>query len=399
MIPLEEAQAYVLERVAPLPPVQLSPDEALGAVAVAEVVAGEPVPPFANSSMDGYAVRAADTEDAPVDLRIAGVIAAGASPTSRVSPGEAMRIMTGAPLPDGADAVVLVERTRATGDVVTIEMAVQPGTSVRETGSDVQPGDVVITPGTALTPAHLGVLASVGIEQVLVHRKPLVGVLSTGSELVTAGRLRRGEIRDANRPTLLALVRDAGFAAVDLGTAPDDEAAIADVIERAATSCDAVLATGGVSVGDLDYVKVVLDRIAEARWMQVAIKPGKPFAFGTVGGVPVFGLPGNPVSAMVSFELFARPALRRMAGHTDLSRPVVQAVAAQELPRQRDGKTHFLRVVATRDEQGLWSVRSAGGQDSHQLAAMAACNALAVVPDGDGLTAGSAVPTMLLGCG
>jgi molybdopterin molybdotransferase len=398
VISLEEAREHVLARVAPLAPVELGLDDALGAVTAAEVVATEAVPPFVNSAMDGYAVRSADTVGAPVELKVVGMIAAGAAPEGSVGPGEAIRIMTGAPMPDGADAVVLVERTRTEGDVVTIDITVEAGTSLRGVGEDVRPGDVVVASGTVLTPGHLGVLASVGVERVAVHRRPRVGVLSTGDELVTSGPLGRGQIRDSNRPTLLALVREAGFEAVDLGVVADDEASVTIAIEQAVASCDAVLTSGGVSMGDLDYVKVVLDRIGDMRWMQIAIKPAKPFAFGTVGDVPVFGLPGNPVSSMVSFELFARPALRRMAGRSDLHRLTVPAVAPDGLRRSADGKIHFARVVATQEGDG-WSVRSAGGQGSHQLAAMAAANALAVLPDGNGVAAGDTVPTMLLSLG
>ena len=395
MISLDEARAFVLGRVAPLPSVEVGLDEALGAVTAAEVVATEAVPPFANSAMDGYAVRAADIAGAPVELKVVGMVAAGEASDLEVGAGQALRIMTGAPMPAGADAVVLVERTRTEGDVVTIEIAVEPGTSVREPGEDVRPGDVVVAPGTVLTPGHLGVLASVGVDRVVVHGRPTVGVLSTGDELVTSGPLGRGQIRDSNRPTLLALVRDAGFEAVDLGVVADDEASVTAALRQAVAACDAVLTSGGVSMGDLDYIKVVLDRIGDMRWMQIAIKPAKPFAFGTVGEVPVFGLPGNPVSSMVSFELFARPALRRMAGRTDLHRPVVAATAPDGLRRTLDGKTHFARVVASQEDGG-WVVRSAGGQGSHHLAAMAAANALAVLPDGDGVAPGGSVDTMLL---
>jgi len=396
VIPLGEARAHVLDRVAVLPAVEVPIADALGAVTPEAVVSAEAVPPFPNSAMDGYAVRAADTAGAPVDLKVVGMIAAGTAGDLVVGPGEAARIMTGAPMPAGADAIVLVERTRTEGDVVTIEITVEPGTSVRGVGEDVNAGDVVVGPGTVLTPGHLGVLASVGVERVRVHPRPRVGVLSTGDELVESGPLARGQIRDSNRPTLLALLRESGFEAVDLGVARDDEASVTDAIERAVSECDAVLTSGGVSMGDLDYVKVVLDQIGEMRWMQIAIRPAKPFAFGTVRGVPVFGLPGNPVSSMVSYELFARPALRKMAGHAVLDRLVVPAVAVDGIRRKVDGKTFFARVVARQAGDGTWEVRSAGGQGSHQLAAMAAANALAVVPDGDGVAPGGLVPTMLL---
>jgi molybdopterin molybdotransferase len=221
-------------------------------------------------------------------------------------------------------------------------------------------------------------------------------VMSTGDELVEHGPLARGHIRDSNRPTLLALLEQSGFDAVDLGIVADDEHAVTHALEHAVDACDAVITSGGVSMGDLDFIKVVLDRIGDMRWMQIAIKPAKPLAFGTVGRVPVFGLPGNPVSSMVSYELFARPALRRMAGHTQLERLHVTATAPDGLRRIADGKVHLVRVVATQAEDGSWAVRSAGGQGSHQLTAMAAANALAILPDGEGVPPGGGVRTMLL---
>ena len=396
LVPLDEAQRHVLDRVEPLGPVDVPLADALGAVVAADVVATEAVPPFANSAMDGYAVRAADTAGAPVELRVVGMIAAGVAPEGSVGAGEAMRIMTGAPVPDGADAVVLVERTKTEGDRVTVEIEVKAGTSLRDVGEDVMPGDVVAAAGTVLTPGHLGVLASVGVETVTVHRPPRVGVMSSGDELVERGPLARGQIRDSNRATLLALLRESGFEGVDLGIVADDEKAVARALAHAVDECDAVLTSGGVSMGDLDFIKVVLDRLGDMRWMQVAIKPAKPLAFGTIGKVPVFGLPGNPVSSMVSFELFARPALRRMAGHAELGRRRVRAVAPDGLRRHPDGKIHFVRVVAAQGEDGTWTVRSAGGQGSHQLSAMAAANALAEVPDGDGVAPGDDVRVILL---
>jgi molybdopterin molybdotransferase len=406
MIPLEEARAHVLDRVHALGVEEVALADALGAVTAEAVVATESVPPFPNSAMDGYAVRAADTAGAPVTLRSIGMIAAGESGDLVVGAGEAARIMTGAPMPDGADAVVLVERTQTDGDVVTIEITVEPGTSVRGIGEDVRPGDQVVSPGTVLTAGHLGVLASVGVDRVRITRRPRVGVLSTGDELVdTGGALARGQIRDSNRITLLSLLRDSGFEAVDLGIARDDETSITAAIDRAVSECDAVLTSGGVSMGDLDYVKVVLDRIGDMRWMQIAIQPAKPFAFGIVprpsgqergSSTPVFGLPGNPVSSMVSFELFARPALRKMAGHVVLDRMLVPAVSVDGIRRKPNGKTFFARVVAVQAIDGSWEVRSAGGQGSHQLAAMASANALAIVADGDGVAPGGLVPTMLL---
>ncbi len=408
MIPLDDAIAHVLAGCRPLPPARLPATDAVGCVLAADVVATEPVPPFANTAMDGYALRAADVAAVPVTLPVVAEVAAGHPAPRPLEAGEAMRIFTGAPMPEGADAVVMVERTerRDGGKAVEIQVSVDPGNHVRAVGEDLHAGQRVFGAGDEITPARLGVLASLGIDGVEAHPRPRVGVMSTGDELaVGPGPLQPGQIRDSNRPALLALVAQEGFDAVDLGRVADDEAAIAAGLERGAAACDAVLTSGGVSMGDIDLVKVVLDRIGKMRWMQVAIRPAKPLAFGViraVGGgrrqVPVFGLPGNPVSSLVSFELFARPGLRRLAGqpHPRLHRPRLTATADEALSRRPDGKVHFVRVVATAGERGVLHVRSSGGQGSHQLAAMARANALAVVPDGDGVRLGGQVEVIVL---
>ncbi len=399
MIPLEEARAVVLDACPPLPARSVPLLEAAGCVTAQAVVAGEDVPPFANTAMDGYAVRAGDTAAAPVHLRVVGTLAAGAPPAVEVGPGEAVRIMTGAPIPPGADAVVMVELTRAEdgGDWVVIEAAAGPGQHVRGAGEDLRVGQVVCKAGTVLSPGHVGVLASIGCETVPVVPRARVGVLSTGDELVAGSApLRPGQVRDSNRPTLLALAAAAGCDAVDLGLVGDDEDEVTAAFERGVAACDAVVTSGGVSVGDYDYVKTVLDRLGDMHWWQVAIKPAKPLAFGRIGSVPVFGLPGNPVSSMVSFELFARPALRRMMGHAAVDRPRVKALTDEDLRRRPDGKLHFVRVIASTGDDGRWHVRSAGGQASHLLHAMARANALALLPDGEGVAAGDAVETLLL---
>jgi molybdopterin molybdotransferase len=399
MIPVEEAQAAVLAACRPLAPRLVPLAEALGCVTAGTVVAGHDVPSFANSAMDGFAVRAADTAAAPVTLEVVGTAAAGAAPGVAVGPGQAVRIMTGAVVPAGADAVVMVERTSAAGGVgrVTVQVAAGPGDHVRHPGEDLRAGQVLFEPGTELGPGHLGVLASVGLTTVEVVPPARVGVLSTGDELTSApGPLRPGQIRDSNRPTLLALVAQAGWVPVDLGSVPDDEAAITAAIEGGVAGCDAILTSGGVSVGDFDYVKAVLDRLGDMHWWQVAVRPAKPLAFGTVAGTPVFGLPGNPVSSMVSFELFARPALRQMTGHRGLSRPELAAVADEPLRRHPDGKLHLVRVVATAAADGRFHVRPSGGQGSHMLRAMALSNALAFLPDGAGVEAGATVKVILL---
>jgi molybdenum cofactor synthesis domain-containing protein len=270
---------------------------------------------------------------------------------------------------------------------------------VRRAGDDLVAGAEVFGPGTVLGPGHVGVLASVGLDRVEVVRRARVGVLSTGDELVEGSApLRPGQIRDSNRPALLALARSSGFQATDLGIARDDPAVIRAAMERGLEGCDAIVTSGGVSVGDFDYVKAVLDGLSQGtmRWMQVAIRPAKPFAFGTVHGAPVFGLPGNPVSSMVSFELFARPGLLRMMGHPRIDRPRVRAVADEDLRREPDGKVHFVRAVARSGDDGRVHVRSSGGQASHLLRAMALANALVVLPDGPGVKAGATVEAMLL---
>ncbi len=376
-------------------------DHAEGLVLAGDVVATEQVPPFDNTAVDGYAVRAADTAAAgllPIELPVVDEIAAGASSDHVLQPGEAIRIMTGAPLPVGADAVVMVEETERLGDErVRIATSVDVGAAVRRAGDDVQPGDLLFEAGTVVTPAIVGVLASINARTVSAHRRVRVAVLSTGDELVEDGRpLRPGEIRESNRRMLAGLLRDAGCEVVDMGTVRDDEAALELVLRQAATDCDAIVTSGGVSMGDYDVVKAVLGRIADMTWMQIAIKPAKPFAFGTIDGTPIFGLPGNPVSSIVSFEMLARPALRRMMGHRKLARQSHVAITDDALDRRPDGKVHLMRVVAGFGDDGRCHVRPARAQGSHQLAATALANAIAIVPDGDGLPAGAEVAVLML---
>jgi molybdopterin molybdotransferase len=403
VIPLAEAQRFVIDACAPLATIAIDLDDALGCVVDGAVVATEAVPPFTNSAMDGYALRAQDTAGAPVELDVVGSIMAGHVLDAPLGPGQAARIMTGAPLPPGADAVVMVEQTEALTDGarVRIEHVAAVGEFVRSPGRDVAVGEVVVPAGTALTPAHLGVLANQGITQVVAHPRPRVGVLSTGDELMEGpGPLPAGKIRDANRHTLLALARRQGWEAIDLGIVGDDEQSLVDALTLGALRCDAIVTSGGVSVGDLDIVRTVLEKLCEGtmRWMQVAIRPAKPFAFGTLqgGATPVFGLPGNPVSAMVSFELFVRPALRKMGGHQRLHRPVVSCVSDEDLHRRPDGKLHLLRAQVTLGRDGTWRVRTSAGQESHQLQAMANADALALVPDGEGIDAGQRVDVLLV---
>ncbi len=398
MIPLEDVLSLVLGKCAAATPRPVRLAQARGLVLAEDVYAADAVPPFANTAMDGFAVRSADTASAPVTLRVVGTIAAGSAEEIDVGPGEAARIMTGAPVPAGADAIVMVERTTSDADSVTVEINVPVGNHVRSPGEDISAGALALERGTVLSAAHLGVLANIGLSQVMVYPRPRVGVLSTGDELVGDGSpLGRGQIRDSNRVALLGLIADMGAEPVDLGLVRDDLEEIKAAMSSGAQKCDALITSGGVSVGDFDFVKAALDDLSQdMRWMQVAIRPAKPFAFGSIAGTPVFGLPGNPVSSLVSFELFARTGLRSMMGHSRPQRRPVIAVAGEDFERRPDGKTYFLRVIAEWSGEGRLTLRSAGGQGSHVLTAMARANALAIVEDGDGVRAGGFVPALLL---
>ena len=390
----------VIGAVSRATPVRMASAQALGLVLAEDVVSGENVPPFANSAVDGFAVTLADMATGVATLNIAGEIAAGGAPNVSVHPGNAVRIMTGAPVPPGAQAIVMVEDSTPgpTPDTISLRATVSDQQAIRPAGDDVQLGDVVFRAGDVITPAALGVLASINAREVTVYPRAKVAVLSTGDELVDDGSpLGPGQIRESNRTMLLRLVADIGCDAVDYGIVRDDEATLEATLRDAARNCDAIVTSGGVSMGDYDVVKAVLGRIADMNWMQMSIKPAKPFAFGMLDATPVFGLPGNPVSSFVSCELMARPALRKMMGHQHLHRPQLAATATQKFGRKPDGKIHFQRVVVSVNPQGELVVAPVAAQGSHQLAATALANGLAVLPDGPAVEAGSKVSVMLLG--
>ena len=407
MTPLHDVRTMVLAACAVGVPVQATRHVAAGLVLASDVVSGENVPPFANTAVDGYAVRSSDLHTVPVELQVVGELAAGAAPSIAVAPGTAIRIMTGAPLPEGCDAVVMVEDTARVGsDSVRIHKSVPAGSAFRLAGSDVAIGDTVIAAGTQVTPMVEGVLASVNAKTVSVYPRISVGVISTGDELVDDGSaLQIGQIRESNRLMLLRLVAEAGATPVDLGIIRDDEPALEHALRTAVNerSCDVIITSGGVSMGDYDVVKAVLSRIANMQWFQIAMKPAKPFAFGTLTNdrgvnVPIFGLPGNPVSSLMSFELIARPALRNMMGFGAAShRPEVLAITDEDIVRHEDGKIHFDRVRATWGSDGRVHVRRTGAQGSHQLASTSVANALIAVPDGNGLRTGDEVVVTFLG--
>jgi molybdenum cofactor synthesis domain-containing protein len=314
--------------------------------------------------------------------------------------------MTGAPIPDGCDAVVMVEDTERLGDDgVRILASVSAGDAIRDAGSDVAAGVTVFTAGTVITPMVEGVLASINAHEVQTYWRPRVGILSTGDELVDDGSpLQPGQIRESNRRMLLRVVEECGAEPIDLGIFRDSEDELESVFRKTIRhgAIDAMITSGGVSMGDYDVVKAVLARVADMQWFQVAMKPAKPFAFGVMPGaegriVPIFGLPGNPVSSLMSFELIARPALRHMMGHARPYRPSVQAIVDENVSRRPDGKIHFDRVHATWGKDGRVHVTRTGAQGSHQLASTALANAIMAVPDGNGVSAGDTVEVTFLG--
>ncbi|HTT59499.1 MAG TPA: gephyrin-like molybdotransferase Glp [Acidimicrobiales bacterium] len=403
MISVDDARGIVLQHLTPLDPRRFDLADALGCVCAEEVRAREPSPRFDNSSMDGFALRAIDTKGGSRRLRVTSAVFAGDDPSVMVGEGEAARIMTGAPIPAGADSVCLREATLLDpdGTTVVIEREVSVGEAVRRVGEDVSLHQVLVSEGDELGPALLGVLASQGYASVTVHPRPVVGVLSTGNELAsTTHSLAPGMIRDTNRPSLLASVRASGFDAIDLGIVGDSPADINETLTRGAASCDAIVSTGGVSVGDADFVKSVLFELCgdQARSMQVAMKPGKPFAFGVTkdSGVPIFGLAGNPVSTLVGFETFVRPALRRLGGHRVLDRLTINMILDCSAPRKPDGRLHLVHAVARVHDDGEVHVERVARHGSHLLHAVALANVLIFLPDGGGAEAGDVVRGMVL---
>jgi molybdenum cofactor synthesis domain-containing protein len=403
LISLEEAQKFVHRNLTSLRPIELMLEDALGSVAAEQLLARERVPGFSNSAMDGYAMRANDSSTNLAQLRVTGSVMAGDVPTQRLETGDAMRVMTGAPIPDGADCVCMIEEVTLDpdGQNVTINRSMAIGENVRFPGEDIEMGQILIAQDTKLGTIELGVLASQGFASVLVYPRPRVGVLSTGNELTDSiGPLQGGTIRDINRPMLIASLRQSGFTAIDLGILRDNQSLITEAFQNAILEFDAVISTGGVSVGDVDLVKTVIIELCgdRARSMKVAIKPGKPLTFGVAGarGIPIFGLPGNPVSTLVSFELFVRPSLRLLGGHELLERPTFDSVLDCPLLRRRDGRLHLVHVVVAIGADGRPHVTSVMRQGSHLVSAIAGANAIALVPDGGGLDCGQTVRTMIL---
>lgn len=402
MITVAQHVSRILDVVQPLAPLQLGLQDAHGCVLTEDVVAPMALPSFDNSSMDGYAVRADDVAGAsperPVVLPVTGDVAAGPASPLRVQPGVCVRIMTGAMMPAGADAVVPVEWTDGGISQVTITRPASVGAHVRTVGEDVAAGETVLESGTHLGAVQIGLAAAVGRSRVLVRPRPRVVVVSTGSELTEAGApLSPGRIYDSNSLALTAAAVEAGAIAYRVGIVPDDPRQLAATLEDQLVRADVLVTSGGVSVGAYDVVKEVLSRLGTVEFDRVAMQPGMPQGFGTIGpdSTPVFGLPGNPVSALVSFEAFVRPALRKMLGATPIERPRVRAVATKALASPA-GKRSFLRVHLE-VKKGAYVVTPVSGPGSHLLAGLSRANALAVVPeDVEKVPAGEPVDVLVL---
>jgi molybdopterin molybdotransferase len=400
MLTVEEALEKILARIEPLGSEKVSILDALGRVIAEDIYTLRDIPPLDNSGMDGYAVRWEDVEqisqDHPVRLNVTEDLPAGFLATRPVRKGEAIRIMTGAPIPEGADTVVPVEETRKEGPGVLILNAVAKGDCIRKAGEDVKHGDRVIWAGEPVRPAEVGMLASVKRSFVSVYQKPQVAILCTGEELVDVDEdLVDPKIVSSNSYTLAAQVKDCGAIPIQLGIAKDRKEDIEAKL-RQGLHADVLISSAGVSVGDYDFVKEVLLNLGvEMVFWKVAMKPGKPLAFGTLAGKPVFGLPGNPVSSMVSFEQFVRPSLLKMMGHRRLTRPVIEAILKEDI-RKEPGRRHFIRASVS-FERDRYFVTTTGDQGSGILRSMVKANGLVIIPEeADWVKAGGKVRVQLL---
>lgn len=390
---VQEALTAVLAGVSVLPVEEVSLLDSLSRVIAEPIVAKDSLPPFANSAMDGYTMRAADlsgaSEQRPVILRVIGDIAAGSVPDVNITPGTAARIMTGAPIPPGADAVVPVEDTneawrgaeRPLPKTIKIKRTVEPGDYLRQPGEDIKHGDTILEKGHVIRSQEIGVLASLGISRLRVVRRPKVGILATGDELIPVEEpLKPGKIRNSNGYTQSAQVLALGAIPIPLGIARDTETDVQAKLQAGLNiGVDLFISSAGVSVGAYDVVKAVLENEGNVGFWRVRMRPGKPLAFGTYHGVPYLGLPGNPVSAMVSFERFARAAIRKMAGYQKLDRPQIPVLLQEDI--ESDGRESYIRAVVVK-ENGRYIAVTTGGQGSHIMTSLVKANALLIVPEG-----------------
>jgi molybdopterin molybdotransferase len=399
LVPVDEARERVLGTIEPLQPLELPLTEAYGCVLARSVVAERDLPDFPSSAMDGYAVRSSEVAGAspasPVELRVVGKAVIGERPSGTVGGGEAFQIATGAPIPAGADAIVPIENAEPVGDRVRILAGSPEGKHVRPAGEDVRAGETLVPAGRRLQAPELGLLASAGVSHPLVYPRPRVVVLSTGDELVPPTQaVEYGQVRDSNGYLLFAALREAGAVPTLAGIVRDDVDEFRDRVLSHLLQADAFVSSGGVSVGERDVVKAAFFRRGEVDFYRVAMQPGMPQGFGHIEGKPYFGLPGNPVSVFVSFEVFIRPALMKMMGRRQLFRPEVTARLEEDVVGPR-GKTQFARVRVRRTAQG-WSATPTGGRGSNLIGTVARANGLAIVPAGvETAPAGSEVRVML----
>lgn len=379
---VEQALAQIDALITPIEEtVTLGLTDALQHVLAEAVTSPIDVPPHRNSAMDGYAVRADDLSDREkVDLKVIGTAFAGNPFAATVGKGECIRIMTGAQVPTGADTVIMQEHVERHDDTLRVGPGHQAGQNVRHPGEDIAKGNVVLEAGTLLRAAELGLLASLGIPTINVKRKLKVAFFSTGDELRPVGEpLAEGQIYDSNRYTIYGMLKNLDVEIIDLGVIPDDPQAVEDAFNKAATLADAVITSGGVSVGDADYVKQTLDKLGQVNFWKIAMKPGKPLAFGKINQAVFFGLPGNPVSVMATFYQFAQPALRRLMGQGRVM-PLILKLPCSEALKKRPGRTDFQRGIMEYDTDGNLSVRSVGMQASHILSGMSQANCFIILP-------------------
>jgi molybdopterin molybdotransferase len=361
MLSVDDARARVLASVERLDEIEQRIAEAVGYALAHDAMAPHALPRFDNSAMDGYAVRSADCSEAPVELEVAGEVRAGDPGEVKVLPGTAVRIMTGAPLPPGADGVVPVEQTEESDGRVLVKIVVGEGQHVRPAGDDIHAGDMVVAAGTEIGPGEVALLASLGLSPIRVVRRPRVAILVTGDELVPPEEdPAPGQIRDSNSLALRALVEGSGAEVAGVGSVPDDRAATVVAFETAARHADLVVSSGGVAVGRYDFVKEVVEELGAIDMWKVAMQPGKPVVLGNVKGTPFLGLPGNPVSIHVSFEQFVRPAIRRMRGCASLLRPTLRARLTEAIEK-RPGRLHFVRVSLESSDEGWRATPRAQG--------------------------------------
>lgn len=383
LLGVEEAQRRISAAITPVAECeQTALSDSLGRVLSADLCSSVDVPPYANSAMDGYALNSADLPDSGKrDLKIAGTALAGKPYGIALRPGECIRIMTGAVLPQGADTVVMQEQAERLGDVLLLAPGHAPGQHVRQAGEDIACGDVVLRRGKRLQPADLGLLASLGIATVSVLRRVRVALLSTGDELREVDEsLDAGQIHDSNRYVLRALLTQAGVTCVDMGIVRDRREQVRAALAEAAKAADLIISSGGASVGETDYIQQTLAELGEVNFWRIAMKPGKPLAFGRIGRAHFFGLPGNPVSAMVTFYQFALPALRKLMGMQDPTAHTLLLNCTEHL-KKAAGRTEFLRGVIERDGAGQMTVRTTGAQGSGILRSMSKADCFIILPE------------------